>query len=227
MVDGIEHLENPPAEYLDPQNIRNAYGHLDGFRQLTAEECPAPTKWGVRYKSVAVNSPVYCAWLLRQFILKGGQVREYTLGDVMEAFYLAENVKTVINCSGMGFGDPKSFIIRGVYQPSIHPSIHSFIYWRQSPSRHVVSQISRKSQLTKRTRPNMSRPQPMHNDTHAPKHRRQLVILHSASTRRRHHHRRHKAATRLGSEPVPPNARNAAVERREVVPVYARERRQV
>ncbi|PLB35912.1 Fcf1-domain-containing protein [Aspergillus candidus] len=113
IVDGVEHLENPPAEYLDPENIRNAYAHLDGFRQLTAEECPAPTKWGVQYKSVAVNSPVYCAWLLRQFVLKGGQTKEYTLGDVMEAFHMAGNVKTVVNCSGMGFGDPKSFIIRG------------------------------------------------------------------------------------------------------------------
>lgn len=37
-------------------------------------------------------------------------MREYTLAHVMEAFQM-ENVKTVVNCSGLGFGDPKSYII--------------------------------------------------------------------------------------------------------------------
>lgn len=110
---GIEHLESPPAEYLDERSVRTFYAHLDEFRQLAPEECPGPVKWGVSYRSFVVNSPVYCAHLLRQFVLKGGQTKEYTLGDVMEGFYLAENVKTVVNCSGMGLGDPKSFIIRG------------------------------------------------------------------------------------------------------------------
>ncbi|PYH97981.1 FAD dependent oxidoreductase superfamily [Aspergillus ellipticus CBS 707.79] len=112
-IQGIEHLENPPQEYLDPENIRNAYGHLDGFSQLTEEECPPGVKWGVQYKTFVVNSPVYCAYLLRQFVLKGGRTRGYTFQDPREAFHLASAVKTVVNCSGMGFGDEKSFIIRG------------------------------------------------------------------------------------------------------------------
>ncbi|KAL2829056.1 Fcf1-domain-containing protein [Aspergillus pseudoustus] len=112
-VEGIEHLENPPAEYLDSAAIAAHYAHLDGFRQLRGEELPAGVKWGVRYDSFCVNSPVYVAYLLRKFILNGGSTREYTLADPWEAFYLAENVRTVVNCSGVGFKDEKAFIIRG------------------------------------------------------------------------------------------------------------------
>ncbi|PWY65600.1 Fcf1-domain-containing protein [Aspergillus heteromorphus CBS 117.55] len=112
-VPGVEYLENPPVEYLAPENIRNAYAHLDGFERLTEGECPPGVKWGVRYQTFVVNPPVYCAYLLRQFVLRGGEVREYTFVDPREAFHLADGVKTVVNCSGMGFGDEKSFIIRG------------------------------------------------------------------------------------------------------------------
>ncbi|KAL4920595.1 FAD dependent oxidoreductase [Aspergillus aurantiobrunneus] len=111
-VEGIEHLESPPAEYLDENALAN-YAHLDGFRQLPAAELPASVKWGVRYNTFAINSPVYCAYMLRRFIIRGGQTKEYTLANPQEAFYLSPNVKTVVNCSGVGFGDPKSFIIRG------------------------------------------------------------------------------------------------------------------
>ncbi|KAL4887272.1 FAD dependent oxidoreductase [Aspergillus karnatakaensis] len=112
-VEGLEHLENPPAEYFDKQAIGNSYAHLDGFRQLRKDELPGSVTWGVRYNTFVVNSPVYCAYMLRRFVLKGGQTKEYTLANPQEAFYLAPNVRTVVNCSGVGFGDPKSFIIRG------------------------------------------------------------------------------------------------------------------
>ncbi|CEL03552.1 Putative D-aspartate oxidase [Aspergillus calidoustus] len=112
-VEGIEHLENPPAEYRDQKAIETYYGHLDGFRFLEKSELPEGVVWGVRYETFVVNSPVYLAYLLRRFILLGGRTREYTLADPREAFYLGENVRTVVNCSGVGFGDEKSFIIRG------------------------------------------------------------------------------------------------------------------
>ncbi|OJJ51101.1 hypothetical protein ASPZODRAFT_318834 [Penicilliopsis zonata CBS 506.65] len=112
-LEGIEHLESPPDEYLDDTLVANSYGHLDEFQLLDPPELPEGVKWGARYKSFVVNSPVYCAWMLRRFILRGGVVREYTLADIMEAFQVAPNVKTAVNCSGMGFGDPKSFPIRG------------------------------------------------------------------------------------------------------------------
>jgi hypothetical protein len=116
-VEGVEHLENPPDEYQDQTAIETYYGHLDGFRYLGKEEMPEGVVWGVRYETFVVNSPVYLAYLLRRFILLGGWTREYTLADPREAFYLGENVRTVVNCSGIGFGDEKSFIIRGTFAP--------------------------------------------------------------------------------------------------------------
>jgi glycine/D-amino acid oxidase-like deaminating enzyme len=115
-LEAIEHLENPPAAYLDEKIVRECYAHLDGFRLLGSEECPEGVKWGARYVSFVVNPPVYCAWLLRAFVLAGGVTREYTVIDPAEAFWLAEGrkVRTVVNCSGMGFGDARSFIIRGL-----------------------------------------------------------------------------------------------------------------
>ncbi|KAF7183803.1 hypothetical protein CNMCM7691_004225 [Aspergillus felis] len=115
LLDGEEQLESPPLDYLNEANVQNAYAHLDGFRRLTQDETPSEVNWGVRYRTYVVNSPVYCAYLLRKFVLNGGQTREYTLVDPMEAFELAGTgtVRTVVNCSGLGFGDPKSFIIRG------------------------------------------------------------------------------------------------------------------
>ena len=125
-MQGVEYLEAPVGAYLDREGVEDAYGggYLEGFEELSSSEdsgdggLPDGVKWGVRYKSFVINSPVYCAYLLRRFVLRGGRTREYTLADLREAFYLAENVKTVINCSGMGFGDPKSFIIRGALHTS-------------------------------------------------------------------------------------------------------------
>lgn len=94
-----------------------AYGHLDGFRVLDASQLPDGVKWGVKYRTFVVNSPLYCAYLLRRTLLNGGRMRECTLSSLDEAFSLEENVKAVVNCSGTGFGDEKSFIIRGIYLP--------------------------------------------------------------------------------------------------------------
>ncbi|KAJ5757545.1 uncharacterized protein N7511_006239 [Penicillium nucicola] len=112
-VRGVEHLEAPPAEYLDAQSVKNVYSHLDGFRALKSGEVPDGVVWGVEYGTYVVNSPVYCAHLLRKFVLAGGEVRRFDLVNLMEAFSLAKGVRTVVNCSGTGIGDAKAFIIRG------------------------------------------------------------------------------------------------------------------
>ena len=52
-------------------------------------------------------------------MLGGGVTREYTVTDPREAFYLAPNVRTVVNCSGLGFGDERAFIIRGLFSLSL------------------------------------------------------------------------------------------------------------
>lgn len=116
-LEGVEHLDAPPPEYLRINNDqKDVYSHLDYFALLPRDELPDGVKWGARYWTFVVNPPVYCAFLLRKFILRGGRTREYTLANTpMEAFKLAPNLKTVVNCSGVGFADPKSFIIRGMY----------------------------------------------------------------------------------------------------------------
>lgn len=172
---GVEHLEAPPPEYLDSQSVSNVYSHLDGFRHLSNDEVPAGVKWGVEYGTYVVNSPVYCAHMLRKFILKGGITKRYTLAHPKEAFSLATNVKTVVNCSGLGFEDPKSFIIRGMFKFNLHRS-------------YKVQNIP---EYTNSSRPNVPRPKYRLGNNHPPKYRRLLVLLHPAPVRRRYRHWRH------------------------------------
>ncbi|KAJ5165868.1 D-amino-acid oxidase [Penicillium capsulatum] len=113
LIPGAEYLEAPPPEYLDEPSVRNVYSHLKDFRSLSSDELPEGVKWGVHYGTYMINSPVYCAHMLRKFIVKGGNTKQYTLAHWKEAFALASNVTTVVNCSGLGFGDPKAFIIKG------------------------------------------------------------------------------------------------------------------
>lgn len=116
-VPGEEYLQNPTQEYIDAVNdvSSGVYGHMsDSFERLDQTELgDAGFRLGIRYKSFCVNSPVYAAYLLRKFVHLGGETLEYTLAAAQEAFSLRTNVTTVVNCSGMGFGDPQSFIIRG------------------------------------------------------------------------------------------------------------------
>lgn len=117
-LEGIEHFEQPLPAYLDAvRNQDGPYAHVDGLRELSREELPPDVKFGIRYWTYCVNSPVYCAYLLRKFVLKGGKTKEFTLVNLMEAFHLASNVVLVVNCSGLGFSDPQSYIIRGSFVP--------------------------------------------------------------------------------------------------------------
>lgn len=193
-VEGMEILENPPGEYLDTRAVGDAYrGHLDEFRELvpstddsSTSALPHGVKWGVRYKTFVVNSPVYCAYLLRRFVLNGGHIREYTLVDLMEAFHLAENVRAVVNCSGLGLGDFRSFIIRGAhpYCLTLIPKFRSMIATNQQ------------------SRPNLPRSQPLPHNPHQTTLRRHLFLLHPAPAGRWHDYRRHQGTTQLGPEPI-------------------------
>lgn len=165
-------------------------------------------KWGVRYQTFVINSPVYCAYMLRKFILKGGQKREYTLADLKEAFHLADNVRTVVNCSGTGMGDPKSFIIRGLFALSL--------------SLFPLS-ILKSSILIIPSRPNLSRPKPLQCNPHQTKLRRHLVLLHPPSPRRRNDNRRHQRTPQLGSQPVSRNKGPASRKRSQMVPLHGGE----
>lgn len=206
-LQGIEHLETPPPEYLDAQSVSNVY-HFEDFRSLKDDEVPAGVKWGAEYGTYVINSPVYCAYMLRRFILKGGRTQQYTLVNSKEAFALANNVKTVVNCSGTGFGDPKSFIIRG--KSLIYP-----FYWYYE-NYEPLANI--------RTRPNLPGSQPRFRNNHPPECRRDLVLLYPAPTRGWHSHRRDQATPRLGPEPISRNSSPTPRQRLEMVPLHPRKR---
>lgn len=116
---GEELFETPPPEYVEvADNVdQTNYAHLlKGFKMYTSEEIgDCSVKLGFRYWTYCVNTPVYAEYLQRKFMYRGGRVKKYTLAALEEAFALEPNASAVVNCSGMGFGDPKSFIIRGLF----------------------------------------------------------------------------------------------------------------
>lgn len=96
------------------QALLPEYKGLEGFRILEKHEMPSNVEFGARYDSYTVDTETYMYHLLRRFRLRGGQLLRLRLKSAEEAYYLdGHDVKLVVNCSGMGFGDPKSFIIRG------------------------------------------------------------------------------------------------------------------
>ncbi|KAG4426541.1 hypothetical protein IFR04_000423 [Cadophora malorum] len=109
-ITGMDWLESPGEEYL---TAKTRYQDIDEFRVLGPEELPTGVKWGASYKTWCVNTPVYLSHLMRRFLLNGGSVIQIQLKSLSEAFTIQENVRTVINCSGVGFDDPASFITRG------------------------------------------------------------------------------------------------------------------
>ena len=111
-ITGMDWLESPGEEYL---TAKTRYQDIDEFRVLGPEELPTGVKWGASYKTWCVNTPVYLSHLMRRFLLNGGSVIQIQLKSLSEAFTIQENVRTVINCSGVGFDDPASFITRGMF----------------------------------------------------------------------------------------------------------------
>ncbi|KAF5630514.1 d-amino acid oxidase [Fusarium sp. NRRL 52700] len=100
---GEEFFENPAPEYVDITKdvSQSVYAHLESsFELFSSSELSAmgdSLQLGFRYR----------------FQNRGGRVRQYTLASLEEVFWIEDSVKAVINCSGMGFGDPKVFPIRG------------------------------------------------------------------------------------------------------------------
>jgi D-amino-acid oxidase len=114
---GIEYLESPPPEYRALNNDTASALGLTDFRLLNPKELPEKVTWGCEYKTWCVNPMVYCSFLLRKFVHRGGKIVKRDLGDLLEAFALKVNngacATAVINCSGVGFNDPDVYIIRG------------------------------------------------------------------------------------------------------------------
>lgn len=114
-VEGVEYFAKPLPDYVAVAQGRDQglYASTPGFRQLGREELPRDVVLGFRYDTYCVNSPVYCMSLLRKFRMRGGKILRRSLVSEREGFTLAENVMCVVNASGMGFGDQKTFPTRG------------------------------------------------------------------------------------------------------------------
>jgi glycine/D-amino acid oxidase-like deaminating enzyme len=148
---GIEHFEAPQPEYVDAALDVNssAYAHLGpSFRNIPQNELAADSalKLGIEYWTYCVNTPLYLGWLLRKFVLGGGQVRQYALSSLDEAFVVGASdgegfVRTVVNCSGTGFNDKKSFIIRGMLSLSLSAQATSYQKIRKGQTCLVRNQI--------------------------------------------------------------------------------------
>lgn len=119
---GIEYLENPSPEYRalvreDGEGSAKALG-LEGFRILDRSELPDDkVSLGFEYDTWCVNPMVYCSFLLNRFVFRGGRILRREISRPEEVFEMRDlggPIKAIVNASGMGFNDPKSFIIRGM-----------------------------------------------------------------------------------------------------------------
>ncbi|KAI1055661.1 hypothetical protein LB506_009298 [Fusarium annulatum] len=116
---GEEIFEDPASEYVDVTKdvSKSVYAHLESsFELFSGSELSTMSdslQLGFRYRTYSLNSPLYASFLQRRFQNRGGCVRQYTLASLEEVFFIEASVSVVINCSGMGFGDPKVFPIRG------------------------------------------------------------------------------------------------------------------
>ncbi|KAM5501464.1 putative D-amino-acid oxidase [Microsporum canis] len=111
-MEGIDYVSG--AATVNYAAMKPNYVNQEGFRLLEGPEKPPGVEFAARYDSFTVEPDTYCFHLLRRFRLKGGKILRLRLQSAEEAFHLDDyNVSLVVNCSGMGFGDPKSFIIRG------------------------------------------------------------------------------------------------------------------
>lgn len=116
---GVEYVEAPGPGYeeLTEERGRGELG-MEGFRLLGPEEFPDDrVRWGCEYRTWCVNPMVYCAFLLRRFVFRGGKVVKRELRDPVEVYAmgeeLGEEVYLVVNASGVGFGDKDVYPTRG------------------------------------------------------------------------------------------------------------------
>lgn len=115
---GVEYLAVPSEAYQNLVRSEDTFTKETAFenlRVLNEKELPDGVALGFEYDTFCVNAPVYCMALLRKFLVRGGKTINRNLKSEWEAFSLESNVRLVVNASGMGFGDSKSFPTRGAY----------------------------------------------------------------------------------------------------------------
>lgn len=146
---GVEYLEAPGPEY--EALVRDGGGPgsaaalgIEGFRVLRPEELPADggrVRMGFEYDTWCVSPMVYCSFLLGLFVARGGRVVRRAVRGVEEVFGMGGElgggpVGVVVNASGMGFGDPRSFIIRGTYLSLLLLFVCLFVSFLKKDLRH-------------------------------------------------------------------------------------------
>ena len=176
---GVEYLEAPGPDYT--QQTAESFARetgLSGYRLHGKHELPEGVQLGFEYDTFCVNSPVYCASLLRLFVAGGGKTLQRQLRSEWEGHCLAPDVRLVINASGTGFGDIKSFPTRGVYC---------------NPCYFVCTRADRTD--VDIHRPNVPhKPHLRHQNSNQAEKRRVLELHHPPLLRRRHRRGRHQAA---------------------------------
>ncbi|KAK2794851.1 hypothetical protein FQN50_009836 [Emmonsiellopsis sp. PD_5] len=112
-MEGIDYVSGEAAPSY--QALLPEYAGLEGFRVLGPNERPQGVEFAARYDTYTVDPEIYMVHMLRRFKLSGGEVLRMRLKSVAEAFEIRghKNVAMVVNCTGVGIDDPKSFIIRG------------------------------------------------------------------------------------------------------------------
>lgn len=113
---GVEYVEAPGPGYdrLTEDAARRL--GMEGFRLLRPDEFPDDrVRWGCEYRTWCVNPMVYCAFLLRRFVCRGGRLVRRELRDPVEAYAMPgfEEARLVVNASGVGFGDKDVYPTRG------------------------------------------------------------------------------------------------------------------
>ncbi|KAJ2971169.1 hypothetical protein NQ176_g7828 [Zarea fungicola] len=120
----------PAVEYFDTalgEEDLAMFSAWPGYRLLGPSELPSSdtassVKTGLTYSAWVINSPIYLKWLQHEAELLGAVFLRARLVAIPEAAFVAQQhrpdllpPKTVVNASGMGFGDPDCFPSRGQF----------------------------------------------------------------------------------------------------------------
>ncbi|KAF0412059.1 nucleotide-binding domain-containing protein [Gigaspora margarita] len=95
IVDGFDYWDRLPDDFSEPwfKDFSPEYRHLD------KEELPIGVEFGITYKTVTINAPVYLNYLLHTFLSLGGTTQRANLSHLYDC--IKNDTDIVINCSGI------------------------------------------------------------------------------------------------------------------------------
>ncbi|EJD40291.1 nucleotide-binding domain-containing protein, partial [Auricularia subglabra TFB-10046 SS5] len=103
----------PPAE------LTSALDNMPDFRFLTASDLPPGVQWGVEFRTVTIDVPVYLPYLLERFLARGGRVvrqRVQHVDQVLRGAYTPASPHALVVCAGLG-----ARFLGGVEDGAMHP----------------------------------------------------------------------------------------------------------